>query len=114
MDRSGASPEGLSMLGSGLARFQAGPPACHRAPWRLPGPHLHRQAITSFRALAAGHGRIEFFDTGYSRTLAWARRPQAAALAGAPDVVINEETDDGGDLDGLGYSRTGERLTPQP
>jgi len=25
----------------------------------------------------------EFFDTGYSRTLAWARRPQAAALAAA-------------------------------
>jgi hypothetical protein len=36
-------------------------------------------------ALVAGHGRIvaEFFDTGYSRTLAWARRPQAAALLAA-------------------------------
>jgi site-specific DNA recombinase len=36
-------------------------------------------------ALAAGHGRIvaEFFDTGYSRTPAWARRPQAAALLAA-------------------------------
>jgi len=33
-------------------------------------------------ALVAGHGRIvaEFFDVGQSRTLAWARRPQAAAL----------------------------------
>jgi site-specific DNA recombinase len=33
-------------------------------------------------ALVAGHGRIvaEFFDIGQSRTLAWARRPQAAAL----------------------------------
>src|SRR6516165_3760918 len=33
-------------------------------------------------ALVAGHGRIvaEFFDTGYSRALAWARRPQAATL----------------------------------
>ena len=32
--------------------------------------------------LIAGHGVIvaEFFDTGHSRTLAWARRPQAAAL----------------------------------
>ena len=30
----------------------------------------------------AGHGQIvaEFFDIGPSRTLAWARRPQAAAL----------------------------------
>jgi DNA invertase Pin-like site-specific DNA recombinase len=33
-------------------------------------------------ALVAGHGRIvaEFFDVGQSRTLAWARRVQAAAL----------------------------------
>ena len=33
-------------------------------------------------ALIAGHGRIvaEFFDIGQSRTLARARRPQAAAL----------------------------------
>ena len=33
-------------------------------------------------ALVAGHGQIvaEFFDIGQSRTLAWARRPQAAAL----------------------------------
>ena len=51
-------------------------------------------------ALVAGHGRIvaEFFDIGQSRTLAWARRPQAAALvAGLADpdrgwdaVVIGE------------------------
>jgi hypothetical protein len=34
-------------------------------------------------ALVAGHGQIvaHFFDSGLSRTLAWARRPQAAALA---------------------------------
>ena len=48
----------------------------------------------------AGHGRIvaEFFDIGQSRTLAWARRPQAAALVAEladPDrgwdaVVIGE------------------------
>ena len=48
----------------------------------------------------AGHGRIvaEFFDAGYSRTLAWVRRPQAAALVAAladPDrgwdaIVIGE------------------------
>ncbi len=36
-------------------------------------------------ALARGHGVIvaEFFDVGQSRTAAWARRPQAAALAAA-------------------------------
>jgi DNA invertase Pin-like site-specific DNA recombinase len=51
-------------------------------------------------ALVAGHGQIvaHFFDSGLSRTLAWARRPQAAALAAQladPDrgwdaVVIGE------------------------
>jgi len=51
-------------------------------------------------ALVAGHGRIvaSFFDIGQSRTLAWARRPQAAVLAAAladPDrgwdaIVIGE------------------------
>ena len=50
--------------------------------------------------LVAGHGVIvaEFFDCGESRTLAWARRPQAAALVAAladPDrgwdaIVIGE------------------------
>ena len=48
----------------------------------------------------AGHGAVvaEFFDAGESRTLAWARRPQAAALVAAladPDrgwdaIVIGE------------------------
>ena len=51
-------------------------------------------------ALVAGHGRIvaEFFDIGQNRALAWARRPQAAALVAAladPDrgwdaIVIGE------------------------
>ena len=51
-------------------------------------------------ALVAGFGQIvaEFFDSGQSRTLAWPRRPQAAALAAAladPDrgwdaIVIGE------------------------
>jgi hypothetical protein len=51
-------------------------------------------------ALVAGHGQIvaHFFDIGQSRTLAWARRPQAAGLAAAladPDrgwdaIVIGE------------------------
>jgi hypothetical protein len=50
--------------------------------------------------LVAGHGIIvaEFFDAGQSRTLPWARRPQAAALVAAmadPDrgfdaIVIGE------------------------
>lgn len=37
------------------------------------------------QSLIAGHGRIvaEFFDIGHSRTLPWARRPEAAALLAA-------------------------------
>jgi len=52
--------------------------------WQDPVTSRARQRDQA-AALAAGHGRIvaEFFDTGYSRTLAWARRPQAAALVAA-------------------------------
>ena len=67
--------------------------------WQDPVTSRARQRDQA-AALVAGHGRIvaEFFDAGYSRTLAWARRPQAAALVGAladPDrgwdaIVIGE------------------------
>ena len=67
--------------------------------WQDPVTSRARQRDQA-AALVAGHGRIvaEFFDVGYSRTLAWARRPQAAALVAAladPDrgwdaVVIGE------------------------
>ena len=49
-DRSVAHPHpGRSTLGFDPARFQTTPPACYRAPWRLPGPDFHRQATTSLR-----------------------------------------------------------------
>jgi site-specific DNA recombinase len=67
--------------------------------WQDPVTSRARQRDQA-AALVAGHGRIvaEFFDAGYSRMLAWARRPQAAALVAAlavPDrgwdaVVIGE------------------------
>ncbi len=67
--------------------------------WQDPVTSRARQRDQAV-ALVAGHGRIvaEFFDTGYSRTLPWARRPQAAALVAAladPDrgwdaIVIGE------------------------
>jgi len=67
--------------------------------WQDPVTSRARQRDQA-AALVAGHGRIvaEFFDAGYSRTLAWARRPQAAAARAAladPDrgwdaVVIGE------------------------
>ena len=67
----------------------------------------HQDPVTSLArqrdqaaTLVAGHGQIvaEFFDVGQSRALAWARRPQAAALVAAladPDrgwdaIVIGE------------------------
>ena len=55
--------------------------------WQDPVTSRARQRDQT-AALVAGHGRIvaEFFDTGYSRALAWARRPQAATLvAGLAD-----------------------------
>jgi hypothetical protein len=41
-------------------------------------------------ALVRGHGRIvaELFDVGESRTVAWARRPQAAALVAQTMTVL--------------------------
>jgi hypothetical protein len=67
--------------------------------WQDPVTSQARQHDQA-RALVAGHGQIvvEFFDVGYSRTLPWARRPQAAALVAAladPDrgwdaIVIGE------------------------
>jgi DNA invertase Pin-like site-specific DNA recombinase len=67
--------------------------------WQDPVTSRARQRDQA-AALVAGQGRIvaEFFDTGYSRTLAWARRPQAAAVVAAladPDrgwdaIVIGE------------------------
>ena len=49
--------------------------------WQDPVTSRARQ-LQQAAMLVAGHGVIvaEFFDVGESRTLAWARRPQAAAL----------------------------------
>ena len=49
--------------------------------WQDPGSSLVRQREQAV-ALVRGHGMIvaEFFDIGESRSVAWARRPQAAAL----------------------------------
>ena len=67
--------------------------------WQDPVTSRARQREQA-AALVAGHGMIvvEFFDAGQSRTLGWARRPQAAALVAAladPDrgwdaIVIGE------------------------
>ena len=67
--------------------------------WQEPVTSRARQREQA-GVLVAGHGTIvaEFFDSGQSRTLPWARRPQAAALVAAladPDrgwdaVVIGE------------------------
>jgi site-specific DNA recombinase len=115
-----------SRPGTGAAPHSAVGLACHGEAWasRLPGARPDRgldrfafygrvstegwqDPVTSrarqrdqAAALVAGPGRIvaEFFDTGYSRTLPWVRRPQAAALVAAltdPDrgwdaIVIGE------------------------
>src|SRR5258708_24938370 len=52
--------------------------------WQDPVTSRARQREQA-AALTAGHGQIVagFFDVGESRTVAWARRPQAAALVAA-------------------------------
>jgi site-specific DNA recombinase len=52
--------------------------------WQDPVTSRARQ-LQQALMLVAGHGTIvaEFFDAGESRTLAWGRRPQAAALVAA-------------------------------
>ena len=52
--------------------------------WQDPVTSLARQRAQA-EALVRGHGRVvaEFLDTGQSRTVAWARRPQAAVLVAA-------------------------------
>src|SRR5437660_4697193 len=67
--------------------------------WQDPVTSRARQREQA-EALVRGHGQIvaELFDVGESRTVAWARRPQAAALVAQladPDrgwnaVVIGE------------------------
>ena len=49
--------------------------------WQDPVTSRARQREQA-EALVRGHGVIvaEFFDTGQSRSVAWGRRPQAAAL----------------------------------
>jgi site-specific DNA recombinase len=52
--------------------------------WQDPVTSRARQREQA-AALVARHGTMvaEFFDSGESRTLAWPRRPQAAALVAA-------------------------------
>src|SRR5215470_16354643 len=87
---------GAAAGGDGLAawagRLQAGRPVCgglrfafygrvSTEDWQDPVTSRARQREQA-GALVRGHGVItaEFFDTGESRTVAWGRRPQAAAL----------------------------------
>jgi hypothetical protein len=67
---SSLSLTGPLTLGSDPARFQTEPPACYRAPWRLPGPDFHRQAATSLRTrrntMALGHG-VTSYPAGRTR-----------------------------------------------
>ena len=52
--------------------------------WQDPVTSRARQREQA-AVLVAGHGKIvaEFFDSGESRTLPWARRPRAAAVVAA-------------------------------
>src|SRR5260370_40396613 len=85
-----AGTGGLVAWAEGSRRWRAGGPARGRLrfafygrvsteDWQDPVTSRARQREQA-AALTAGHGLIvaEFFDTGQSRAVAWARRPQAA------------------------------------
>jgi hypothetical protein len=69
-DRSVALPCRAFAAGLRPSRFQIGPPAWYRAPWRLPGTDSHRQATTSFRS---GHDRWTTTSVISGRT-SWSTR----------------------------------------
>ena len=77
VERTGRRNRGLT--GRGRLRF-----AFYRQvsteDWQDPVTLRARQQEQA-RVLVGGHGTVvaEFFDSGHSRTLPWARRPQAAA-----------------------------------
>jgi hypothetical protein len=79
-------PTGLSTLGSSPARFQTEPPACYRAPWRLPGPDSHRQATTSFRS---GHDRWTTTSVISGRT-GWSTKGQYGRRTALPGTACHE------------------------
>jgi site-specific DNA recombinase len=109
-DNSGASGDGLAAWAERTGRRAVTGPVRGRLRFAFYGrvsTEDHQDPVTSRArqrdqagALVAGHARIvaEYFDTGQSRTLSWARRPQAAALLAAmadPDrgfdaIVIGE------------------------
>jgi site-specific DNA recombinase len=109
-DNSGASGDGLAAWAERAGRRTVTGPVRGRlrfAFYARVSTEDHQDPVTSRArqrdqagAMVAGHGRIvaEYFDIGQSRTLSWARRPQAAALLAAmadPDrgfdaIVIGE------------------------
>jgi DNA invertase Pin-like site-specific DNA recombinase len=92
---SAASEDGLAAWAERMGRRSITEPVRGRLRFAFYGrvsTEDHQDPVTSWArqrdqavALVAGHGRIvaEYFDTGQSRTLPWARRPQAAALLAA-------------------------------
>jgi DNA invertase Pin-like site-specific DNA recombinase len=109
-DDSGVSGDGLAAWAERTGRRAVTGPVRGRLRFAFYGrvsTEDHQDPVTSRArqrdqagALVAGNGRIvaEYFDIGQSRTLSWARRPQAAALLAAmaePDrgfdaIVIGE------------------------
>jgi hypothetical protein len=55
---------GLLTLGFDAGRFPPAPPVCYRASWQLPGPDLHRQAMTSLRSKDRLQHRSHLRSTG--------------------------------------------------
>ena len=82
-DRPVAPPVGLLTLGFDAGRFPPTPPVCYRASWQLPGPDLHRQAMTSLRSKDQLQHQPHLRSTG--RT---AKEIEAGVLRGPPAVAV--------------------------
>src|SRR4051812_42240622 len=87
-------PTGLVTLGFDPARFQTKPPACYRAPWRLPGPDSHRLATASL-SLDSVHITSNCLGALPRRGVrAWCRAGQrwgvyaGSSCAGATSLVV--------------------------
>jgi hypothetical protein len=62
---------GLATLRFSPRRFPLALGACYRAPWRLPGPDLHRLVNTSLHEIAYPRGITSFKTSRSLGTLAY-------------------------------------------
>ena len=75
-------PMGLSTCRFDPERFLSTPGTCYRAPWRLPGPDLHRLANSSFASTFRPLASPPFFVPG--ARCPWSRCAPSSAVHAPP------------------------------